>query len=519
MRILMLGWEFPPHISGGLGTACQGIVSALGNIPDTQVIFVVPKVFGDEKSKNTVFVGANRYVEKFSTILDRKVRMILPENVNIKEDDDIFNLSDDKLIYVETASLLHPYIKAEDIENILIKKHINPSSVKFNHDGQLTYIDKKGKTRVLKLSFKDLQNSKADNSVSSAQSPKFEFTGKYTSNLYTETGMFAKVAEKISHDFDFDVIHAHDWLTYEAGIAIKESSGKPLVIHVHATEFDRSGGYVNKRVFDIEKHGMEQADKIITVSNLTKDIVKEKYQIPQEKISTVYNAVDFKPKKLKRYKKDPSEKIVTFLGRITYQKGPEYFLRAAYKVLQKTSGVRFVMAGNGDMYREMIRMAAHLGIADRFHFTDFLDKDEVRYMFSISDVYVMPSVSEPFGIAPLEAVRSGVPVIISNQSGVSEVLEGAIKVDYWDINAISDAIYGLVKYPAIAKFIKRQALQQVKKMKWDKPAGELSEIYKEVLEAASDEEKDVRMNIGHPPENNNVNKIKTEKDENYMPEL
>ncbi|MBQ9212870.1 MAG: hypothetical protein IJ150_02890, partial [Bacteroidales bacterium] len=151
MRILMLGWEFPPHISGGLGTACQGIVSALGNIPDTQVIFVVPKVFGDEKSKNTVFVGANRYVEKFSTILDRKVRMILPENVNIKEDDDIFNLSDDKLIYVETASLLHPYIKAEDIENILIKKHINPSSVKFNHDGQLTYIDKKGKTRVLKL--------------------------------------------------------------------------------------------------------------------------------------------------------------------------------------------------------------------------------------------------------------------------------------------------------------------------------------------------------------------------------
>ena len=504
MKVLMLGWEFPPHISGGLGTACQGIVSALGKIPDTKVIFVVPKVFGDEKSKNTVFVGANRFAEQFSTVLNRKVKIL--ENTD--------------LTYVETASFLHPYITAEQIEEILIKKHINPETVKFNENGELVYQDKKGKDRVLKIAPDEFSRVSAPNGAK-VSIEKFEFTGKYTSNLYTETGMFAKVAEQIAQNYDFDVIHAHDWLTYEAGIAIKKATGKPLVIHVHATEYDRSNG-MNERVVNIEKHGMQEADKIVTVSNLTKEIVEEKYEIPEEKIQTVYNAVDFKPVKKKKeinYKKNPKEKIVTFLGRITYQKGPEYFLRAAYKVLQKTENVRFVMAGNGDMYREMIRMSAHLGIADRFHFTDFLDKDEVKYMFSISDVYVMPSVSEPFGIAPLEALRSGVPVIISNQSGVAEVVKNAVKVDYWDVNAMADAIYGLVKYPALAKYFKRNAVKEVKQMKWDKPAADLSDIYKEVVNAALDEEKDVKMNIGHTANNNIVEKTKTEKDENNLPEL
>ncbi len=508
MKVLMLGWEFPPHISGGLGTACQGIVSALGKIPDTKVIFVVPKVFGDEKSKNTIFVGANRFAEQFSTVLNRKVKVL--ENTD--------------LTYIETASFLHPYITAEELEEVLTRMHIKPENVKVNKNGELVYPDKRGKERVIKISPEDISKSSrnAANTSNNAEKSieKFEFTGKYTSNLYTETGMFAKVAEKIAENYDFDVIHAHDWLTYEAGIAIKKATGKPLVIHVHATEFDRSNG-MNERVLNIEKHGMQEADKIITVSNLTKEIVEEKYQIPEEKIQTVYNAVDFKPVKKKNinYKKNPKEKIVTFLGRITYQKGPEYFLRAAYKVLQKTDNVRFVMAGNGDMYREMIRMSAHLGIADRFHFTDFLDKDEVKYMFSISDVYVMPSVSEPFGIAPLEAIRSGVPVIISNQSGVAEVLDTAVKVDYWDVNAMADAIYGLVKYPAMSKFFKRHAVKQVKQMKWDKPAADLSSIYKEVVLSAKDEEKDVKMNIGHRANNNIVEETKTEKNENNLPEL
>ena len=476
----MLGWEFPPHISGGLGTACQGIVSALGKIPDTKIIFLVPKVFGDEKSKNTVFVGANRYAEQLSTVLNRKVKI----------------LEKPKLTYVETESFLRPYLTEADFF-VAEEEKENEKTTTENKTENKT----ENQTETAKVSTETIKKSVK----------KFEFTGKYTENLYTETAMYAKVAEQIAQNFDFDVIHAHDWLTYEAGIAIKKATGKPLVIHVHATEFDRSNG-MNETVLNIEKHGMQEADKVVTVSNLTKEIVEEKYEIPKEKIQTVYNAVSFRPvRKKTKYKKDPKTKIVTFLGRITYQKGPEYFLRAAYKVLQKTDNVRFVMAGNGDMYREMIRMSAHLGIADRFHFTDFLDKDEVKQMFSISDVYVMPSVSEPFGIAPLEAVRSGVPVIISNQSGVAEVLESAVKIDYWDVNAMADAIYGLVKYPALSKFFKRRAEEQVKKMKWDKPAADLNEIYKEVVLSASDEEKDVKMNVGHRPETTLSKQTKTEK--------
>ncbi len=455
----MLGWEFPPHISGGLGTACHGIVSGLGKIPDAKVIFVVPKVFGDEKAGNAVFAGANKYMERHSTIRNRRVRVVDAQ-------------SSDKLVYIETASMLHPYMQAEQIEKILIRKHIDPDTVYFEEDGRMM-ATQGGKNREVKLSFQDLQDS-------DGPQEKFEFTGKYTSNLYTETGMFARVSEALSADYDFDVIHAHDWLTYEAGIAIKKASGKPLVIHVHATEYDRSGGTVNPRVYNIEKHGMEEADGIITVSNLTRDICVEKYGADASKITTVYNAVDFKPGKHEPRKKD-GEKIVTFLGRITFQKGPEYFLAAAYKVLEREKNVRFVMAGNGDMYHSMIKTAARLGISDRFHFTDFLNRDEVRQLFSISDVFVMPSVSEPFGIVPLEALRSGVPVIISNQSGVSEVLRHALKVDYWDVDSMADAIYALVKYPALNKFFVAHGRQEVDQMKWDRCAEDIYDVYKTVV--------------------------------------
>ncbi len=482
----MLGWEFPPHISGGLGTACHGIVSGFGKIPDTKVIFMVPKVFGDEKAPNAVFAGANKYLERHTTIQNRRVRIVTPladtKNTVIPSGSigisangkkiTTFRQSYNKLIYVETASMLHPYMQAEQIEKILIKKHIDPESVWFDERGRMMASSKGGKYEV-RLSFSDLQ---ALDDVPD----KFEFTGKYTSNLYTETGMFARVAENLAADYDFDIIHAHDWLTYEAGIAIKKASGKPLVIHVHATEYDRSGGTVNPRVYNIEKHGMDEADAIITVSNLTRDICVDKYGADPQKITTVYNAVDFRPQKHEVRKRD-GEKIVTFLGRITYQKGPEYFLHAAYKVLERADNVRFVMAGNGDMFHAMIKTAARLGIADRFHFTDFLNRDEVRQLFSISDVFVMPSVSEPFGIVPLEALKSGVPVIISNQSGVSEVLRHALKVDYWDVDSMADAIHALVKYPALSKFFVTHGREEVDQMKWDRCAEDIYDVYKKTI--------------------------------------
>jgi glycosyltransferase involved in cell wall biosynthesis len=297
-----------------------------------------------------------------------------------------------------------------------------------------------------------------------------------------EVHRYALVAGTIAFQNNFDVIHAHDWLTYPAGIAAKKISKKPLIIHVHATEFDRSGENVNQTVYDIERQGMEYADYIIAVSNLTRNIIIERYGISPEKVFTVHNAVE--PSTRSDYyfeEKHVKEKIVTFLGRVTFQKGPDYFVEAAYKVLQKDSNVRFVMAGSGDMLNRMIRRVAQLRISNKFHFTGFLDAENVDRMFSMSDVYVMPSVSEPFGISPLEAMRSNVPVVISKQSGVSEVLKYALKIDFWDIDAMADAIYGLLHYDALSKMFVRYGKDEVDNMKWDNAAKSVKDLYIKAL--------------------------------------
>ena len=312
---------------------------------------------------------------------------------------------------------------------------------------------------------------------------RISFSGKYGPNLMQEVSNYAIIASVIAQQYDFDVIHAHDWMTYAAGIAAKKASGKPLVIHVHATEFDRSGENVNQQVFDIERAGMINADKIITVSNLTKSIVIERYGINPDKVVTVYNAVEPNQSALepKKYERTLDEKIVTFLGRITFQKGPEYFVEAAHMVLQRKSNVRFVMAGSGDLFNRMVKRAAELGIGSKFHFTGFLKGEEVDKMFALSDVYVMPSVSEPFGISPLEAMRSNVPVIISKQSGVAEILQHAIKVDFWDVNAIADAIYGLITYDALSSMFRQYGKDEVDKLKWENAAYHVKEVYDSVV--------------------------------------
>lgn len=476
MRVLMFGWEFPPHISGGLGTACKGIVEALGMRGDTSLVFVAPKVFGDEHSANTIFAGADQYAQTHKRILNRNIRIILPkpkeQQPQISDINGLikYTSESDKLIYIETASYLHPYLQPGQIEQILLRKNISPDTVYINTRGQLVTIEN-GRPKIIKVSVEDTMDTN--------RPVKFEFTGRYTSDIFTETGLFARIGGKIAQQHNFNVIHAHDWLTYEAGIAAKKATGKPLVVHVHATEYDRSGATPNPQVFAIEKDGMEQADAVITVSNHTRDIVIDKYGIDPDKVFAIYNGVDFKPDR-RKYKKPEGEKLVTFLGRITYQKGPRYFIEAAYKVLKKSKNVRFVMAGNGDMFAQMVTAAARLGIADKFHFTDFLNHDEVRHLLAVSDIYVMPSVSEPFGIAPLEAARCKVPVIISKQSGVSEVLKHAIKVDYNDVDAIADAIHALVEYPTLSKHIVKAAYNEVRHLKWDECAKQISTIYNSV---------------------------------------
>ncbi|MBW2992130.1 glycosyltransferase family 4 protein [Candidatus Woesearchaeota archaeon] len=303
----------------------------------------------------------------------------------------------------------------------------------------------------------------------------------YGRNLKEEVERFAKCAEKIAVDEDFDVIHCHDWLTFKAGINAKKKTGKPLVVHVHATEFDRGGGNgVNQYVYDIERLGMSKADKVIAVSNFTKNKIVDNYGISADKIEVVHNAVEFNDNKIERQKINENDKVVLFLGRITLQKGPEYFIDAAEKVLSKIKNVKFIVAGSGDMEFRMIERAAELGLGDKILFAGFLQGEDIDRAYKMADVYVMPSVSEPFGITPLESMRNGTPVIISKQSGVSEVIKHCLKVDFWDTDEIANKIIGVIKYKEVYDELKKNGGEEILGFSWDIPAEKCSNVYSEV---------------------------------------
>lgn len=428
MRVLMFGWEFPPHIAGGLGTACYGIVKGLA-YNGVQTLFVMPSASGDEDQSAARIISASDVpVESVGSTVDEFL---------------------DKVKFVRIGSNMIPYVDPEEFHEMVESE-------------------------------RRLQSENLAKCIGT----KFRFSGRYGSNLMEEVAHYAMVGGTIAmeHKDEFDIIHAHDWLTYLAGIAAKELTGKPLVVHVHATSFDRgTEDQIDSRVYDIEKRGMMAADKVIAVSDLTRNIVINKYGIDPEKVVTVHNAVDFSGRENVKVERGVRDKVVTFLGRITFQKGPEYFIEAAAKVLKRTDGVRFVMAGSGDMMNRCIRYVARLGISDRFHFTGFLRGAEVQKMFAMSDVYIMPSVSEPFGISPLEAMRSGVPAVISNQSGAAEVLKYAFKVDFWDVDAMADDIYALLKYPALADFAAREGYEEVNRLKWNIATAKLKNIYESVV--------------------------------------
>lgn len=432
MRVLMFGWEFPPHIAGGLGTACYGMTRGLAR-NDVEVIFVMPKASGDEDQ--------------------RFVKVVNASDVEALYTGDVATGADDimrKMSFIHIDSNMVPYLSPEEYETHR-EEYLRTGSKTWEVPGDVW-------------------------------TQRYTFSGKYGANLLEEVARYAVVAAQVAKDLEgqFDVIHAHDWLTYYAGMAAKRVSGKPLVVHIHATEYDRSGESVNPVVYEIEKAGMGAADRVIAVSHLTENIVVSKYGIDPRKVTAVHNAVRFSSGTVQA-ERAINDKIVTFLGRITFQKGPEYFVEAAAKVLKREPHARFVMAGSGDMLNGIIRRVAKLGIADRFHFTGFLRGEEVQRMFALSDVYVMPSVSEPFGISPLEAMRSNVPVIISKQSGVAEVLKYAIKVDYWDVDALADAIYGLIKYPALSDMFITRGQEEVTAMKWNNAALKVIDVYNDAI--------------------------------------
>ncbi|MDX9800846.1 MAG: glycosyltransferase [Spirochaetia bacterium] len=433
MKVLMLGWELPPAISGGLGTACKGIADSLAS-NNINLTFVIPSNRGEK------------------TALDRRIRVI-------------------------SADKYHPaeaLIKKTTLKNGYAAKSYPGTGTSLSpyHTSYTTcekgYPECAGnRDEILAL----IENQQNLGSI-------LHFTGNYGKNLFDEVMNYSSVGSALGAVETFDVIHAHDWMTYPAGICAKKVSKKPLVIHVHATEYDRSWSGANREIVRIEKKGMEIADKIITVSHYTKNMVINKYGINPEKIEVVHNAVS-KDIQFSRYqiRKNFSEKIVLFLGRITSQKGPEYFLEAAVKVLNKMNNVRFVMSGNGDLFPGMITKMAEYDIAEKFHFTGFLKGAEVEKIFAMSDLYIMPSVSEPFGLSPFEALLYDVPVIISNQSGAAEILTHAYKVDFWDTDKLAKAIISLLENEELRSEIVKECKEDIKSISWDTAGKRIAEIY------------------------------------------
>ena len=436
MRVLMLGWEFPPHVSGGLGTACYGMTRALAH-KQTDIIFVLPRVKEDGRGMDTHLK------------LSSASGVTVPDFVADSYRQSVHEVWEERLHIHELDAMLSPYATTASYEEQL----------RLHTDSRV-----ESGTRW----------QQRDNLV--------QLEGGYGPDLMSEVFRYSQAAATLALREHFDVIHAHDWMTYPAGMLIKKLTGKPLICHIHAMEYDRSGHNVNPAVAGIERAGMEAADRVIAVSHYTRNLVMSQYGIDGNKIEVVHNAVN-RHEAAQLYHARPQkkkEKYVLFMGRVTFQKGPDYFIGAADMVLKLMPDVRFIMAGNGDMLTRMVRRAAQLRIGNRIHFTGFLRGQDVDRMYALSDLYVMPSVSEPFGIAPLEAMLYDVPVLMSRQSGVSEVIQNALKVDFWDVREMANKICAVLRYPRLAEEMVRNCREELKGIKWENAATQLNAIYSDV---------------------------------------
>jgi glycosyltransferase involved in cell wall biosynthesis len=441
MRVFMLGWEFPPFISGGLGTACYGLTKAMSSI-GTDIMFVLPR--------------------PVSTPFSTHVRLVSPRAGSpLASPTAEFRLDEfDHVTFRTVNAAISPYNTPADYQPA--QREASTTAASPALPGEPT------PEALAAVSHKPSGAGKG----STNSSP-------YAGDLFAEIQRYALLSTEIARNEAFEVVHAHDWMTFPAGLAVAAMKNVPLIVHVHSTEFDRSGAHIDQRIYDIERRGMHGAMKVIAVSYLTKNQVTHQYGVDPSKVEVVYNAIEQNGNGFdqEKYSIHKDEKIVLFLGRITMQKGPEYFLAAAKKVLEVMENVKFVMAGSGDMIRRTIEMAAAMGIGHKVLFTGFLRGGDVEKVFRMADLYVMPSVSEPFGIAPLEAMSHDVPVIISKQSGVSEVLTHALKVDFWDINEMANKIVAVLKHPPLASMLREHGSFEVRRLQWVDAARQCVQIY------------------------------------------
>jgi len=482
MRVLMLGWEFPPFISGGLGTACYGLTRAMSK-QGVEVLFVLPKAVEAE------YVG--------------HIRLLSPDKPQPQPHDaaDAVRQADADLSHwqrnedAETADGHSPFDPnaPQPMRRVTFKEvpawlqpYQTPRDYKRSVE-ELKRIESLRRGEITEQEFLE-QTAEAER-----QAAELDRDGQplrpaeevdYSGDVITESQRYADLCMKLTRNEPFDVIHAHDWMTYPAGMAIAGASGKPLVVHVHSTEYDRSGESIHTQIYDVERRGMHAAARVVCVSHLTRKICEHRYGVPHEKVRVVYNGIEHgenQPVVQPQVGIERGDKIVLFLGRLTMQKGPEYFLHAARKVLDKFDRVKFLIAGSGDMARRTIQQAAELGIGHKVLFTGFLRGADVERVFRMADVYVMPSVSEPFGIAPLEAIRHDVPVIISKNSGVAEVIRHALKVDFWDVDEMANKIVAVLRHPPLGRTLREEADFEIRQLTWDGAAAKCIEIYQQAI--------------------------------------
>lgn len=399
-RIFMIGWEFPPYNSGGLGVACEGLTSAL-SANCVEQIFVLPKQ--------------------------------LPINSS----------------FLEVTSPFDHYLK-----KVYVNLPIFPYGA-MTRDQKL-YLQKRGINGV--------------------------------NDMVDEAYYYGQMVKEIAIDYDYDLIHGHDWMTYPAAMMSQKITGKPMILHVHSTEFDRTlDGKTNQRIADIEYEGLQVADKIITVSDYTKGVICDKYAVDSRKVEVVHNGVDLSAQR--RYEISDNElaqfasnrKIVTFMGRVTVQKGPDYFIQIADKIARQVPDVLFVLGGDGDMQQSVMMMSASHRLTGKLLFAGFLRGRQKEYIYRRSDLFIMPSVSEPFGIVALEAASSGKPILISKQSGVKEVMPFAYTADFWDTQAFADEAVRLLNNYNYRIEMGELNARSAEEVTWSKAGAKCLRVYQEVI--------------------------------------
>ena len=436
-KVLMLGWEFPPFVEGGLAGATFGLVNALRRHAD--ITLILPKYKPTKIWENVKVIG----LDHAHVLVERGI-------LGYRSSAYYKNFIDNKLNIFE--KLAGPY---PDSSTKRIRKESNPISIV----SDIVTSDETILNNLKWLSSKDV----------------------YGDGIWGQLEVYKTASTIIAQKLDFDVIHAHDWVTFLTGVQIKIMTGKPLVIHVHSLETDRINEHVRNEIYDIEKYAMQHADKIFPVSEYTKSKIIELYQIDESKIAAIHNGITVYEDS-KRWFHPLNRQIVAYVGRITSQKGTTILMETAAKVIQRNRQTLFVIAGKGDQLSNIMMEAAKRKISSNIVFTGFIKEHEVDKLLATADVYFMPSVSEPFGLSALEAVRAGTPCVISKQSGVSEVLPDSHIADFWDVDKFADLISSILEKKVNGQeFAIKESKKKLKNISWELAANKILEHYKTIL--------------------------------------